>query len=422
MTVLALAPRGVLAALEEVAAAIENLCACDVDAMSGAESVEVLARIGPLVTRLQSVQVAAMSGVDDSGVWGLDGSRSARAFVQRTTGASAAQTGSHLKLAARLSSVLPLTSRALREGRVSLEHALVLSRGACGSDARVEALADPQRGEALLLAHADLAVDEFKVFVARWAYRVDPDAEDEKRRAAAEDFHVDLAATMDGVHVRGFLTPEVGESLATALAAVVGVPASSDGRSPSRRRHDALASVCQLAMDGPGLGTAGGVRPQLVVHVDLATLTSDAGVAGTEPAILQESGSPIPRRVLDRLACDSELTRIVFGPGSQVLDVGRSARTFTGPRRRALDGRDRGCRAPGCHAPPRLCEGHHILPWSHGGTTAPENGLLLCWAHHDWLHERDIGITTIDGGGLRFDGHDGRHYGTTYPPQLTLSG
>ena len=126
--------------------------------------------------------------------------------------------------------------------------------------------------------------------------------------------------------------------------------------------------------------------------------------------------------MLDRVACDSEVTRVVFGPQSQVLDVGRSQRTFTGPRRRALDARDGGCRAPGCHAPPRVCEGHHTTPWSRGGPTRPDNGLLLCWAHHEWVHERDITITVSPDGGLRFHGPDDRHHGTTYPHQLTLPG
>ena len=71
----------------------------------------------------------------------------------------------------------------------------MLSRGACGSPARVAALADPDRGEGFLLAHAGLAVDQFKTFVAAWAYRVDPDAEDAKRLAAADGFHLDLADT-----------------------------------------------------------------------------------------------------------------------------------------------------------------------------------------------------------------------------------
>ncbi len=102
--------------------------------------------------------------------------------------------------------------------------------------------------------------------------------------------------------------------------------------------------------------------------------------------------------------------------------MGRSQRTFTGPRRRALDARDGGCRAPGCNAPPRLCEGHHRIPWSRGGVTSVDNGYLLCWAHHEWVHAAGIHVELLADGGLRFTGNDDRWYGTTYPRQLTLSG
>ena len=251
--------------------------------LSGVEAVELLGLVGSMLARLESVSLTATGVVRESGVWGLDGSRSAKAFLERTTGASGAKIAGDLKLAERLGSVLPLTAEALRAGVISGEHARVLSRGACGSPARVEALADPDRGEGFLLAHAGLAVDQFKTFVAAWAYRVDPDADDAKRLAAADDFHLDLAETTDGVHVRGFLTPETGEALATALTALIGIPASTDGRTSSRRRHDALATLCQLGLDGPGLGVSGGVRPQLVVRVDWATLTAMPGVAGPGP-------------------------------------------------------------------------------------------------------------------------------------------
>jgi hypothetical protein len=389
--------------------------------LSGQEAVELLGLVRPMLAQLESVSLTATRVVRDSGVWGLDGSRSARAFLERATGASGAKTGSDLKLAERLATVLPLTAEALRAGVISAEHALVLSRGACGSPARIDALADEVRGEGSLLVHAGLGVDAFKQVVARWAYRVDPDAEDAKRRAAAEDFHFDLAETMDGVHVRGFLTPEVGEALSTALAAVTGTPAANDTRSPSRRRHDALATVAQLALCSGGLGTLGAVRPQLVVHVDWRTLIGLPGMTGLDPAILQESKTPIPRSVLDRIACDSEVTRVVFGPAGQVLDVGRTQRTFTGPRRRALDARDGGCRAPGCNAPPRFCEGHHRLAWHLGGVTSVDNGYLLCWAHHEWVHAAGIHVELLADGGLRFTGPNDHWYGTTYPRQLTLT-
>ncbi len=413
-------PRGVLGAAVAMRRAAADLLSYDLSALSGRESVQLLELIGPVAAQLESAAVTAAQVVRESGVWGRDGSQSAKAYLQRATGGSAAKVGSDLKLAERLANFLPLTAEALRAGEISGEHARVLSRLACSSPARIEMLADPVRGEGFLLSHAGLAVDPFKIVVSRWAHRVDPDAEDAKRRAAADDYHFDLAETMDGVHVRGFLTPEVGEALQTALTAVIGIPSTTDGRTPSRRRHDGLATLCQLALDGPGLGQSGGVRPQLVVHVDWRTLSGMPGMAGLDPAVLQESGSPIPRSVLDRIACDSEVTRVLFGPQSQALDVGRSQRTFTGPRRRALDARDGGCRAPGCNAPPRLCEGHHTTHWSRGGRTCPEEGCLLCWAHHAWVHERDITIIVLPDGGLRFEGPDGHWYGTTYLRQLTL--
>jgi hypothetical protein len=91
--------------------------------------------------------------------------------------------------------------------------------------------------------------------------------------------------------------------------------------------------------------------------------------------------------------CDAEVTRIVFGPDSQLLDVGRSRRTFTGQLRRAIIARDRHCQYPGCHAPPRLCECHHCSHWARDhGTTDARKGILVCWHHHDHVHTHGIEI------------------------------
>ncbi|HEX7747067.1 MAG TPA: HNH endonuclease signature motif containing protein, partial [Micromonosporaceae bacterium] len=61
-------------------------------------------------------------------------------------------------------------------------------------------------------------------------------------------------------------------------------------------------------------------------------------------------------------------------------------RLFTGPIRRALALKDRGCAFPGCDRPPRWCAAHHITHWSTGGTTSPANGVLLCGRHHRVIH------------------------------------
>jgi len=98
------------------------------------------------------------------------------------------------------------------------------------------------------------------------------------------------------------------------------------------------------------------------------------------------------------MACDCRLIPAVLGGPSEVLDVGRAQRFFTGPRRRALVLRDRGCAFPGCDRPPAWCDAHHIVSYADGGVTSLGNGMLLCGHHHTVIH-RDhwtIGIA-VDG-------------------------
>jgi hypothetical protein len=95
--------------------------------------------------------------------------------------------------------------------------------------------------------------------------------------------------------------------------------------------------------------------------------------------------------VLRRLACDSAVTRIVFGPDGAVLDVGRAQRTVTGQMRRAVIARDQHCVYPGCDQPPSRCEVHHaVTHWADGGGTSVSNSALLCWYHHQLVDTRGI--------------------------------
>jgi hypothetical protein len=80
---------------------------------------------------------------------------------------------------------------------------------------------------------------------------------------------------------------------------------------------------------------------------------------------------PLPSSLLRRIACAAEVTRIVFGPDSQVLDVGRSRRTVTGQLRRAVIVRDGHCTRSGCDEPPSRCDVHHaVTHWADGGDTS----------------------------------------------------
>ncbi|WP_315098650.1 DUF222 domain-containing protein [uncultured Cellulomonas sp.] len=142
-------------------------------------------------------------------------------------------------------------------------------------------------------------------------------------------------------------------------------------------------------LGAPGVDAREAGRPGLPVPGGDTERFAVAELVGT---------GPVPDTVLARLACDSALTRVVFGPASQVLNVGRTERTYTGPKRRAIIARDRHCRYPGCHAPPALGEIHHTHHWHRDrGTTDVNTGILLCWHHHEIVHDRAIEITHTDG-------------------------
>ncbi|WP_370469228.1 HNH endonuclease signature motif containing protein [Micromonospora profundi] len=80
------------------------------------------------------------------------------------------------------------------------------------------------------------------------------------------------------------------------------------------------------------------------------------------------------------------------------MDLGRQRRLITGPLRRALVLRDRGCAFPGCDRPPRWCDAHHIHHWADGGPTTLTNAVLLCGHHHRHLHHTDWNVRlTADG-------------------------
>lgn len=131
-------------------------------------------------------------------------------------------------------------------------------------------------------------------------------------------------------------------------------------------------------------------------HV-IATSLDHRLLTGHAPATLDD-GIPIPPSVLARLCCDSRLMRIVFGPDGTVLDAGREERIFPAHQARAVIARDRHCRYPGCDAPPGYGEIHHSLHWAkHNGKTSVEHGILLCWYHHAYVHERNVTIASIRG-------------------------
>jgi hypothetical protein len=125
------------------------------------------------------------------------------------------------------------------------------------------------------------------------------------------------------------------------------------------------------------------VKPHVAVKVDLADLLDPA--AGQGAADLG-FGATISAARARLLACDGGITRIVIGPESQPLDIGRTQRVVPPHLRRATEVRDRHCVFTGCDAPTYWCDVHHLLHWIDGGETSLQNSALLCERHHTKVH------------------------------------
>jgi hypothetical protein len=209
------------------------------------------------------------------------------------------------------------------------------------------------------------------------------------------------------VRVDGTLDPETGETLLTALGAVMDADArngSEDDRTPAQRRADALGEVCRQWLDGSDRPTVAGERPHVTVTVGTDALRGRAGVASPDGAAPQARSEldhvgPVSPETARRLACDASLMRVVMDGRSEPLDVGRRTSTVPPAMRRAVIVRDRHCRFPGCDRPHTWCDAHHVVHWADGGATAVDNLLLLCRRHHRKVHER---------GGFRLAVRDGR--------------
>jgi Domain of unknown function (DUF222) len=109
------------------------------------------------------------------------------------------------------------------------------------------------------------------------------------------------------------------------------------------------------------------------------------------------------------------------GPAGTVslpLDIGAASDTIPVHIRRAVSGRDRHCRFPGCDAPAVRCHVHHLRPRADGGETSVGNCCLLCTFHHlIAVHRRGWRLTLKPDGTTTATSPDGsRTYHSHAPP------
>lgn len=337
----------------------------------------------------------------------------------------------------------PNVDRAFSMGAIDSRQAAVIAAALdeLPSDVDLAVIAD---AEAILLdLAAEFEAGKLRRLGARILDHVAPDVAEQAERVALNRAEaraqrrrgLSLSVPVEGaVRVGGYLTVEDAAVVNAALDPLC-TPRPGDERTAGQRRADALVDICQLALRTGSLPDNGGEPPQVVVTVPYDVLVGElrryAPVRYARGSAAQDRDSPAREPsghgpqdgeaqhreaqdteaqhreasgptalgcgVLDtgerispalarRLACDAQIVPMILGGASQPVDVGRARRLFSGPMRRALVVRDKGCAFPLCDRPALWCDAHHMVSWLDGGPTSVANGVLLCRHHHRLIH------------------------------------
>ncbi len=439
-----------LAVMEQ---AVLDCLSANVYSLPSAELVSRLDRVHAFSQQVAALELGLVREVDARGLPAVEGAHSTGSWLAHKWRVSPGTTARMVKLAKLVDTTAPQAGVALGQGRVNVEQVQVIA-----SAVRELPIQHQPEGEKFLLEQAAVfAPRDLGLLGERLLHVVDPEAaekkaadqlaKDEARSYRDRTLSVfDIAGTSK-VRISGWLDREGGAIIRAALDPLcaprrdrddhrcepparpgtnadlgvgagtgsdagtsanasgnAGAGAGGDGglggstgqrdpRSPGQRRIDALVDICRLALATGELPDNGGDRPQLVVTVPFEVLRSQVGSATLDDGATLTAGSA------RRLACDAAILPAVLGGDSQLLDLGRRRRLFTGPVRQALVLRDGGCAFPPCDRPARWTDGHHIQHWADGGATELANGVLLCGYHHRLIHQGEwtVRINPADG-------------------------
>ena len=359
MTSNAHAPHTPAGVLEQARAQVLTLTEQLWAAKTPADLLEANLAIEKLRSTLAAVQAQVAVEIEATEAQKADGWASAADYLTRTCGGRQSAGRRLLHTATALTAGgRDATHQALAAGAISPEHAEVIV--ACLDllpvDGELRAV-----GEKFLLEHAAaLNATELDKLGHELLEVLDPDgvaAREEKklhrheRSAHLNRFLAFVGDGLGGVRVKGRGTVEDAAVIQTALQSLAApAPAhagtaeaacadcgsddtasgpgadpdhgldAKDPRDHGARTWDALVEACQRLADAQVLPADHGRKPQLLVHVDWATLKEQVGTATLT------SGERLSAQAVRRLACDAEILPMILGGPSGVLDVGRSQR------------------------------------------------------------------------------------------------
>jgi hypothetical protein len=304
----------------------------------------------------------------------------------------------------------PAVAASVFAGNLSTDVAMIIIDGLDGVGSRVDPVVLEQAEEALVTLaagtaeHPPLRADLVRLQVQVMLETIDPDGACPRENEAHRKRRLTIGReTREGlIPVHGLLTLEIGATLKRLTDAhmrKVSFTEDSnagfdrpDDRTTAQKRHDTFADILSAASrvaDAPHLA---GTAPAITVTVTQAVLDARTGV-GT----IDGTDTPISVRAIEKLIDSRGFQTVTLTDKRRVVGVGSVQRCFTPTQRRAIAARDGGCVIPGCTTPAGWCEVHHVIPWREGGQTHTDNGVLLCWGHHQNIDAGPWELSMPDG-------------------------
>ena len=303
-------------AASELLLAVESYRSRPAVELSGAQIGEELVRLRHVVDLLE-VEFAKLSGrFAETDEWDGGGFFSPIHWIRVNCHLGGGAAADRITVGEQLEA-LPLSSAALEEGGIGFSHLALLA----GTAAAVVDGHRPLDEGRLLGKGLELTVSQFRKACQHERHTADPGGFAEDERVAAEERKLTLSTFEDGgLFLKGVFDPAGGAAIRNALEPLARKCGKDDWRPREQRLADALVELAGHALDSGVIPHRGSQRPHLQVTTSLETLLSRIGA----PAADLEFSLPISSKVVERLACDCNVTRILLDADSTVIDVGRS--------------------------------------------------------------------------------------------------
>jgi hypothetical protein len=373
--------------IDGLLAQLDALVEVDPDALVDNETVLNLHRAAATI---EALAARAAARWDAKKEWAVDGAKSGGAWLAAKTHASRQEMNRRLRLG-RAIRCMPHTEQAWLAGSITSSHVSALAACRRSESLAAQFVDDEER---LVAKAPQRSFRRFEQDLAYWRLEHDLDDEEKRARRQVEGRQLHLSPGFQGTWVlNGELDPINGTIVHDTLGSIERELFEQDWkearatlgrepiaaelqRTPAQRRADALVEMAIRSRTKPKDGR----RPEPLFTVVMG-LPRFERLSELASRTVVTPGSLVPW--FDQ----AWVERMVFGPGSRVLDVGVQRRLFNGATRRAVEVRDENtCFHDLCDEP--IGEIDHIEPAGWGGPTEQTNGRGACAFHNRQRHRR----------------------------------